>query len=233
MHKFEKSGTWGYSQIMIYIIWLIWMFNQIFNLIILLNFLIAIVSQSYDRVISASIQYQYKHKSELNLETQRFFHMFSKPKPFDIMCIVSKFEESMDSGEYGFTNVIKNYIRAQIQELTNTQSNRFEKQESLLQSTNNKLQAHVEKQFNQSQQTIHQLSTQIEKIKEKVDEMSGGASSQKQEEKEQQMTLLYDQIQENSEILKKERDRRIADTNTVSKAIEQVKEVFETQMESE
>lgn len=81
---------------MIYMIWTLWFFNQFFNLIILLNFLIAIVSQSYDRVCSERMNYEYSHKSELNEETQRFFKVFRKPPNFDIMCIVSSHEDDIN-----------------------------------------------------------------------------------------------------------------------------------------
>lgn len=44
-------------------------------IIILLNFLIAVISQTYDRIISQKAIYTYSHKSDLNQET---FHLLSK-----------------------------------------------------------------------------------------------------------------------------------------------------------
>jgi hypothetical protein len=44
----EKNITSSENTLMISMIWLVWFFNQLFILIILLNFLIAIISQSYE-----------------------------------------------------------------------------------------------------------------------------------------------------------------------------------------
>jgi hypothetical protein len=60
-------GT-GRSYIMICIIWSIWFLNQYLVLIILLNFLIAIISQSYDSVMSTSLQTKYTQRCDLNWE---------------------------------------------------------------------------------------------------------------------------------------------------------------------
>lgn len=53
---------------MIYMIWFIWFINLMVNMVILLNFLIAIISTSYDKVIQNRLIYEYQHKSELNYE---------------------------------------------------------------------------------------------------------------------------------------------------------------------
>lgn len=92
IHALKTKGRpqyFDYPQIMIYFIWLLWFENQFFNLIILLNFLIAIVGQSYERVMSESLIYQYSHKAELNCETRRFLMTFQPKTPFDIMCAVT------------------------------------------------------------------------------------------------------------------------------------------------
>ena len=70
MHEhYDVNKTFGYAQCMIYLIWVLWYLNQFFNLIILLNFLIAIVSQSYEKVMTDSMKHEYDHKAELNSET--------------------------------------------------------------------------------------------------------------------------------------------------------------------
>lgn len=48
---------------MVYLIWIIWFANLFINMIILLNFLIAIISQSYEQVISNKQIFRYKYKS--------------------------------------------------------------------------------------------------------------------------------------------------------------------------
>ena len=65
----EKCGQWRFtSQMMIGLVWFLWLFNQFFMLIILLNFLIAVISASYDDVQSTQKVNEYNYKCELNFE---------------------------------------------------------------------------------------------------------------------------------------------------------------------
>jgi hypothetical protein len=54
---------------MIALIWFIWVTQQLLILIILLNFLIALVSQSYENVKSKEEIYKYKQRVEMNRES--------------------------------------------------------------------------------------------------------------------------------------------------------------------
>ena len=56
------------------VIWLFWLLNQFFVLVVLLNFLIAIISESYEAVMAESIIHKYVHKIEMN----RAHRLFSK-----------------------------------------------------------------------------------------------------------------------------------------------------------
>jgi hypothetical protein len=61
---------------MIYFIWVMWVGMQVFLSIILLNFLIAIISQSYEEVMNQSVISKLKQKCELNEETFGFINFF-------------------------------------------------------------------------------------------------------------------------------------------------------------
>ena len=50
------------------LIWFTWYTNTFFMIVILLNFLIAVISQSYEKVIEQQLIYSYMHKAELNEE---------------------------------------------------------------------------------------------------------------------------------------------------------------------
>ena len=50
-----------------------WIMNQFIMLIVLLNFVIALISSVYENVMDAKMIYEYKQKQELNAETNRFF----------------------------------------------------------------------------------------------------------------------------------------------------------------
>lgn len=84
---------------MIYLIYLVWFLNLFMNMVILLNFLIAIISQSYDRVISNKLVNLYNHKSDLNIERLLFQHYFTQKKlslmEFDLTCIVSCHDQDL------------------------------------------------------------------------------------------------------------------------------------------
>ena len=53
---------------MIYLLWFFWFINIFLMLIILLNFLIAVISATYEKVNSQKINYTYKDKAEMNEE---------------------------------------------------------------------------------------------------------------------------------------------------------------------
>lgn len=63
------------SYFMIVIIWLVWLLEIFFVLIILLNFLIAIISQSYEEVMLKSLMNKYHHRAELNRECRMTLSM--------------------------------------------------------------------------------------------------------------------------------------------------------------
>jgi hypothetical protein len=52
--------------VMIGVIWAVWILNQFLMLIILLNFLIAIISQSYDAVMAKATNNAYAQRCRLN-----------------------------------------------------------------------------------------------------------------------------------------------------------------------
>ena len=91
----EEKSSMSQPMLVIYTIWILWFLNLLFNMIILLNFLIAIISQVYDKIISSSLVYEYQHKTEMNMEIQRFLHQCRRLEPFDVMSIVSRQDVGM------------------------------------------------------------------------------------------------------------------------------------------
>ena len=63
-----------------YLIWIIWVFNQVIVVIILLNFLIAVISQSYENVMSNKVIKQYQDIAALNKETYEFLEFLFPTK---------------------------------------------------------------------------------------------------------------------------------------------------------
>ena len=109
-HLDESPRT---ANAMIGVIWVFWFLNQFFCLIILLNFLIAIVSESYEEIVSESLTFMYEHRAQMNTESRLPFKKFMKHKiARNVDCIVitcSTPEE--DGGDLaGLVNTIKGHI---------------------------------------------------------------------------------------------------------------------------
>ena len=66
-------------QIMIFICWAFWLINKFYMLIILLNFLIAIIGQSYDSVLGRLTIVRTLQKCEMNIEKMIFIEDESNP----------------------------------------------------------------------------------------------------------------------------------------------------------
>ena len=65
-HTMNRPWEAVYGAIIIYIIWGLWVLNIIVGCVILLNFLIAIISQSYEQVMAQHILHKYKHRCDIN-----------------------------------------------------------------------------------------------------------------------------------------------------------------------
>ena len=92
------------DEILIGLLWLVWILNQVFVFIILLNFIIAVISQSFERVMNKSSYIKYHHKALLNREVRlyrsyipHFMKWFSYKKiELMIFTVRRKYEEDTD-----------------------------------------------------------------------------------------------------------------------------------------
>lgn len=78
--KNEKFAT-----LYISLIWILWVMNQLFIQVILLNFLIAIVNNSYQREMRIQNVMEYIHKSDVNSECSLFDKTMSELRSF-VLC---------------------------------------------------------------------------------------------------------------------------------------------------
>ena len=96
---------------MIGLIWLNWLFNQILVLIILLNFLIAIISQSYDSVMAKSIISRYVNRCTTNREHRLNLKAVGMISYQDIVVVSANCQKSGNEDELeGFVKSIKKYV---------------------------------------------------------------------------------------------------------------------------
>jgi hypothetical protein len=88
----------------------------------MLNFLIAVISQTYEQVMTLQIIYRYYHRADLNLECRRFLSNFMNLETYDCLLIQTAIEDELTTNTYGaegesqwlgFVNTIKRYIAQQ------------------------------------------------------------------------------------------------------------------------
>lgn len=89
----EKAEGFGlYSYLMIFLSWTIWYLNLLFICLVLTNFLISIVGNSYG-LIEQDVELIYALKSDLNQEIGLFNKWQNRITPLDSMIIVAEKEE--------------------------------------------------------------------------------------------------------------------------------------------
>lgn len=115
---------------MIYLSWSVWIFNSLLMVIILLNFLIAVISQSYERVVSLQNIYNYTHKAEINLEYYQIvstvkklesikYMIFTESNSRDLKQEIGDLQQEDDNEWLGFVETIKRLILKKDKEVKN------------------------------------------------------------------------------------------------------------------
>lgn len=120
MTEKEEISTYEYKT-MLWVIWFFWFINTFLNLIILLNFLIAVISQVYDQTIAQKILNRYWDKANFNQEYFIVMNQFMQlSELFKIVVITQAvdFEDNTDDDSYvGFVESLKRIIHKQMVEL--------------------------------------------------------------------------------------------------------------------
>ena len=62
---------------MIAIVWLFWFIMNVFNVVILLNFLIAFISETYEEVYDRDLIDDFSNKAQLNFEARQIFNVIA------------------------------------------------------------------------------------------------------------------------------------------------------------
>jgi hypothetical protein len=115
---------------MVLLIWIFWVTTVIFLFIVLCNFLIAYISQSYEEVLEHKIQNIYKQRCTLNNEYYLFQYFLSKcfksfelPR-FNIFMLTADFNYNLgksddDHGNIGVIKKVQNTLNVHKHEITN------------------------------------------------------------------------------------------------------------------
>lgn len=120
-------GSWDAKEdsitktFIIYLIYVVWMMNQFILLVVLLNFVIALISEVYERVMDQRMIYEYQNKQGLNAETQRFYNTFKSLSDEvrgtipQIILLNSEKKAPLDLDDYiGCIQTFKKLIRIQV-----------------------------------------------------------------------------------------------------------------------
>ena len=103
-----------------YLIWIVWYANVFMMTILLFNFIVAVLFQSYEQIIHDMEAHRYKQKAELLVEAQRVLTWlgFNKAGDYDTAILIRKKKFSDDVADrldkekwQGFTKSIKTYLR--------------------------------------------------------------------------------------------------------------------------
>jgi hypothetical protein len=109
----KKKKVSGCNPVFVGIIWIIFMLNNVLVLVILLNFLISIIGQSYEKVWTYKEIYIYRNKMDLNSEYYAMMNFFGWDETFTSLKIFTPIrkigQQSLDDYK-GFSQQIMNYI---------------------------------------------------------------------------------------------------------------------------
>lgn len=71
------------------LIWLMWYVQSFFMLVVLTNFIIAVITNTYNQVIVMQRIISYRHKADLNVEIFELFNLFNKLEKFQLLLFSS------------------------------------------------------------------------------------------------------------------------------------------------
>ena len=95
----EENYEQEKSLVMLSFLWILWVFNVFYMVIILLNFLIAIVSSGHEDAMKIQKEISYSQKCELNYEydtIKKFFQIGQSQGEKDIFVIAASFKDHDD-----------------------------------------------------------------------------------------------------------------------------------------
>lgn len=91
----EPKYNHGKPLIMVFALWFLWFLNNVFMVVILLNFLISIVSKAHDEAIETQQITLYEQKSEQNYEYDTLLKILNiEEKERDLFVIAADFKEN-------------------------------------------------------------------------------------------------------------------------------------------
>ena len=104
-----------FKSLNIALIWICWFMQTFFMLVIMMNFLIAVITSTYERVMNYQVIISYQHKAELNDEIftlKRVFSFFFRMEEYKfIVFSSSKLAGTLEDDQFtDIIDLIKKFI---------------------------------------------------------------------------------------------------------------------------
>ena len=95
------------GKFMCFMIWFTWLFNSFLLMLILLNFLIAILSASFEDMQNKAVQFEYKAKCQMNVDTMLIQKVLGLLTPFESITLTCNcsLERSVDPLDKAIENL--------------------------------------------------------------------------------------------------------------------------------
>lgn len=164
---------------MVWLIWTTWFLNQWFIFIILLNFVIAIISQSYDSVMLKSVQNKYFQRTQLNQECRLVLKSLKVKERMDQFILTANIEDDLAQADewLGFTQTIKNFVKGENKSLKSQLQGMIV---TNLQSSMSMLKNEVDKSLESKIRTeLEDVKGDVEDVNYKVDNIQGDVTELK------------------------------------------------------
>ena len=131
----EKNNP-QFAWFMIKTIWFFWFFNQMVNLIILLNFLIALIGETYGHITSQKIVFAYDHRASLNQECRLIFNAIGIFVPaIDFLIVHHEVEEKIGQQQQwsNHLSTIKSFVHKSL-DIVKAKQDKNDSQQDFIQS---------------------------------------------------------------------------------------------------
>ena len=177
LNKDDRTNTFTQGAL-VWIIWVTWFTNQWFIFIILLNFIIAIISHSYDSVMAKATKFRYLQRADMNLECRivmKFFSLLNKMDQF-VLAAHQEEEEQEDDEFGGFVKTIEKYVVKQREEIFSSVTNDFqlqlhEKVTLLSSQISNQMDHKLESEISRTRGTLKNANEKVENLSNDFEEL--------------------------------------------------------------
>ncbi|CDW82402.1 serine threonine protein kinase [Stylonychia lemnae] len=148
--------------------WIIWVTSVLFLNIILLNFIIAVISQSYEKIMQRMVAQSYMAKAKLIYECELHYSRYGKgdshfPKYFILRRVKNNTMKGEDAEWQGFVKDIKKSIEKVKVQLTEKQDTSTQKIYKKLEDFRNQIQANNEEGYRIVHEDLNRLKSAFKK----------------------------------------------------------------------